>query len=315
MRRILNPPFLQSLWAAMMILPFSGAQQLKALDLSVLMRTDPSHYTEKRLDGTVVNWTGGFIVSEATARLPEIDPAPEQWNRKTGSYGGGANEEPARSITEARFLAREKARRIATENILKSLQNLPLNSSFTVYEKMSVDEGFKERMGRIYELIRLKRIRPGRGEMTVELALPLLGQNGVFTLIANAQYGGLEIPEMDVSGLEDPITGIIVDLRELDHFETSLEPAIFTDQGRKIYGPEFIDPAATTGRGPVAFHSSVRMAKNDDRVGLHPYYLFASGSRGKYKSDVFIDSEDARRILSSRSGRKALKNGAVVFIR
>lgn len=279
---------------------------LVAHDRSLFFRT-PAHHFIQQLDRySSVDWTGGYVFARARVRLPRIiyDPA----HRDFGQPG------TASSISDARAAARSRATELATLRLMNSVTGLRLDSRFTLLERMRADAALRESMGDLAESFITKSRNTGEGYVSVELAMPFLGADGLYGMLGRSDYGSQRPPEVVIEeSVMDPMSGLVVDLREFPEFRPSLEPRIFTDRGRLMFGPEMAGRTCLR-QGLVAYYASAEQARQDRRVGSRPYYTYGAGVVGTGRSDIYLDAEDAERILGHRSGRRALSRCSVVFV-
>ena len=269
------------------------------VERSLLFKNTGHHYTVALDENTRIDWTGGYIFAKARTRLPRISVRDEPGT--------------ARSITEARFQARETAHEQASLELLRAVGRLRVNSDSFLLNMLQQDRDLRERMATLTDLFLVKSRHTSEGYVSVELALPFHGK-GLYSLLAGRNYARGEIPRYDDLPVTDDFTGLIIDTTEFPGFQPSLEPSVFTDVGRQIYGPEVVSRRCVIRRGLAAYYTTREHAQNDNRVGLNPLYTFAAGTTGPGKSNVFLDSEDALRMIASESGRKALSRCAVVFV-
>ena len=298
---------IRSLFAfSLLIVAGAGAFSLRANDRRIFIRRDPGHYNFSLGEASLLDWTEGYVLSHASARLPRI-----VFNPESPDYGMPDTE---RTITDARARAREEAHDSAAARLTDALLELPLDARYTIREKMNQDGSLRDRMGHMISRFLVASRRTGEGYVSVDLAIPLYGPRGLYELLLPARRGKMEVPVVGELAVEDRVTGLIVDVSHIPVFQPALFPEIYTDRGRKIYSPEMVREKQLLNRGPVAYYTSPEEARRDPRLGIAPYYVEAAGVLGKNQSNVFLDLEDAARILSCDSGREALKNGAVVFI-
>ncbi|MBX7057441.1 MAG: hypothetical protein K1X75_05200 [Leptospirales bacterium] len=263
--------------------------------------SDPRRLVQSGPDSRV-DWSNGAVYARATVELPHI------------SANGAPGERSASSLTDARAIARSEAREKAALRLMGALSALRLDGRRTLGERMHEDRELRERLGNLGDRFRVASRNTGEGQVTVTLTLPFLGAQGLYSVLARSSYASEAIPQAGPVDALDPISGLIVDLSEEPDFQPSLEPRIFTDRGRLIYGPEVVSRACAVRRGLAAYHSSVDRAREDRRVGQRPFYTFAGGILGPGRSDIYLDSEDVERILGHESGRTALRRCGVVII-
>ncbi len=281
------------------------ATALFARDRTLFFRTPAFHFVQVIDENARIDWTGGYVFAEARVRLPRII-----YDRKHPDFGKAGTET---SITDARAAARNKATELATLRLMNTLTSLRLDSSFTLYEKMTVDRELRESLGNLSERFLTKSRNVGEGYVSVELAMPFLGEDGLYSMLVGSHYGSELPPVVEPLDVVDAVSGLVVDLREAREFTPSLEPRIFTDRGRLIYGPEMAGSSCIR-RGLVSYYASAERAMQDARLGDAPYYTYAAGVMGRGKSDIYLDAEDAERLLGHASGRMVLRRCRVVFI-
>jgi len=279
---------------------------LSAIDRGVLFRSLEGDFLTKIDDDVSIDWTGGYIFARARIRLPRVI-----LDRRQVDFDSS---DTAVSMTDARAIAGDRAREQASLRLMRALSFLRLDSDFLFIEKMESDRALRYRMGELPSLFIEKTRSSGEGFESVELALPFYGEKGLYSMLAGEHYSAETVPETTGPVVPDRMTGIIIDVSEFPGFQPSLEPGIFTDQGRRIYGAGTVSRNCAVRRGLASYYDQESKARQDRRLGFAPYYVFAAGLRGRNRSDVFLDSVDIMRILGSESGRNALKKCAVVFV-
>lgn len=73
------------------------------------------------------------------------------------------------------------------------------------------------------------------------------------------------------------------------------------------------DPAKSES-GFLSYHDVANRSEIDSLVGRRPYRTMARGLYGEFPCDIVLSDEDAKRILSSDSGREALSKGRVAIL-
>ncbi|MCE9600082.1 MAG: hypothetical protein K8S54_19130 [Spirochaetia bacterium] len=265
-----------------------GTTSLFAIEANYGLRKD--HLQTKSGTDTFVDWTAGYISARAEVQIEDI------------RSGGG--------ITRARDEATEKARELALSRALATLSRLPINGKRTIESEMRQDENLAMRMGRVSSLPFERSRQVAEGNVIVELILPFYGRRGFYSKLRAQQNEA--VPEIKHNNPEDEITGVLIDATETS-LEPVLEPRILTDQGRLIYGPGQADRSCYGARGLASFHASRELARKDLRLGESPYLLYATTRPGA-NGDLFISSQDAVRILGSKTGRNALRLCEVVIM-
>jgi hypothetical protein len=278
---------------------------LLARDRSLFFRTPAEHYIQGLDEHSSVDWTGGYVFARARVRLPRII-----YDRRHPDFGKAGTET---SISAARSAASSEATELATLRLMNSVTSLRLDSRFTLIEKMRADAVLRESLGDLAARFLTRSRNTGEGYVSVELAMPFVGAGGLYSLLNRSYYGTRRPPRVEPVSVSDPISGLVVDLREFPDFRPSLEPRIFSDRGRMIFGPETAGRTCLR-RGLVAYYASAQQARRDPRVGTQAYYTYAAGVLGSAQSDIYLDAEDVERILGHDSGRLALSRCSVVFV-
>jgi hypothetical protein len=264
------------------------------------------HYVVAPTPDVRIDWTAGAVYARARVRLPRIAYA------NAGGFADGAPR--ATSLTEARTMAREAAREQAGLQMMNALGRLPLDSRGFLADRMADDRELRDRLGELAERFVVRTRSTGEGYETVELAMSFTGERGLYALLLRSLYASEPAPETDVRGQVDAVSGLIIDVSELSEFQPSLEPRVYSDRGRLIYGPEIASRSCSVRRGLAVYHSSLERARQDRRAGANAYYVYAGGVTGANRSDIYLDAEDVERILGHESGRTALRRCAVTFV-
>ncbi len=147
------------------------------------------------------------------------------------------------------------------------------------------------------ELLNLLAPPTGGGVPLGRIACPLCGQ---------PWPEGKEFPEgivpIPLESEELPkYSGVIIDARRID-LKPSLFPRVLDEEGREVYGPSFVDQEEMVKSGIVQYTLSLNSPELRDRVGDSFILISPLRTEGKYKCDVVISSQDARRIHSSPQG-------------
>ena len=279
------------------------AWPLYGVERSIFNTLSKGHFITQSLNDGYIDWTAGYVSARATVRLPRIifDPKHPDYNQPGTAF----------SITDARAVSREKAREEAELKLMQIILSMQLDSETAVRKKMEEDLSFRDRMGFVSSKFVTKSEKSGNGIVSIEMAIPFTGNNGLYSIITGNYYNTETIPEFPESIIRQEISGIIIDLTEFKEYKPSLEPRIFTDQGRMIYGPETLHQKIAVQRGIVSYQTDHEKARQDYRSGLSPYYLYASSVQ---KGNIYLDSEEVKRILSSPAGKKAFQFGKIVLL-
>ncbi|MBE7438519.1 MAG: hypothetical protein HS115_08710 [Spirochaetales bacterium] len=266
---------------------------LFSFDRTLLFRNLEHHYIETMGDSSKVDWTGGYVFASARLDLERIDPLDRQ---------------APGSITEARIAARERAREMASLALMKAIGSLPYDSSRTIQSMRKKDLDLARRLDGIKDHFLIKSSRTGEGYVSLELALPFVGPDGL--LRALRPRFREPVPEAQVETLTDDISGIIVDTTLTENFRPALLPVLYNEAGLKIYSAEQAGNCLIR-RGVAAYYSSLEQARRDLRAGRKPYTFYAIATNGS--SDAVVSARDAT-FLTSASGRRNLRACRVIFV-
>ena len=253
-----------------------------------------------------INWTSGYASAQATTALPRIVN-----DRSDPDFGQPGT---ARSLSEARAIALASARSRAGRELVYLIGGLRLDSEYILLERLKKDRSLRQRFGSIHSRFRLRSTRTGEGRVSVEIGVPFRGPTGLYAMLVDQRYDAEPVPAATADDLEDQITGLIVDASQLNSFRPSLEIRIYTDRGRRIYGPETIGRRCAVRRGVITYARTRENAAEKASLGLYPYYTFAAGLVGPGHSDIFLAGDDVRRILGSKGGRRALRTCSVAVL-
>lgn len=272
----------------------------------ISLRDGTFDYVTKPASGARINWTTGYMSATASVPLPRI--VNDRNDREFGQPG------TARNLSQARAMAHMQARRRARRRLIQVVGGVQMDSQFTLLQKLQKDRRLRQRFGTISSLFRVRSRRTGEGRVSVELAVPFRGPGGLYRLLADERYSSEPIPQAEDLPVTDPISGLVIDATQLSEFRPSLEVRLFSERGRRFYGPETITRRCAIGRGPVTFSRSREEAVRVARLGLEPYYTLAAGAIGPARTDLHLADSDVRRILGSAGGRRALRTCAVAII-
>lgn len=278
---------------------------VSAIDRELIFRKSSDDYIIQIPDKGLINWSQSYIESSASVDLPEII-----FDVDHPDFGKAGN---VKNISNARSQAHDIAYEIAAEKLLNILGGVRLDSRYTLIEKLYNDRELRYRMGDIKDRFIIKSRRTGEGIVSIELALQFYTENGLFAVIADQKVGSEMIPALE-NNISDEVSGLIVNLTGFDEFQPSLEPSIFSNLGRRIYGPQQSSRDCAINNGIVKYVTSYEKAESSRNVGSKPYYMYAAGLTGTNKSDIFINADDTARLLSSKSARKAMNSCKVTFI-
>jgi hypothetical protein len=91
-------------------------------------------------------------------------------------------------------------------------------------------------------------------------------------------------------------------------------PAVYDSDMSPVIMRSMVKPERLAAWGVAAYTSEADAAASMQRVGPAPFRSYAVGVFGRYRSDLKIPKEDARKLLASESARRALSEGRVLII-
>ena len=93
-----------------------------------------------------------------------------------------------------------------------------------------------------------------------------------------------------------------------------MAPRIYSQNGRLIYGPEFIRRDVGTNRGIAAYVKSIAHAEVTRRAGKHPLLTVALAAQGKYQTNIVLATEEITKLFDHKQTVKNLLKCRVVII-
>ena len=238
--------------------------------------------------------------------------------------------------------ALERARLAAEQRLAKAVEALPYDSErrvaellpkraglaaalaeavkrFTIVDQRSLSDMSVELdielpiLEQLYPLLLPKRMGHARLRLSDTPLCPTCGQpwpegkpvpEGVTLIIPSQGYAG---------GDDQPFTGLVVDARGLG-FRPALLPAVLSQAGDQVYGADYVSREVALKNGLMSYHTRVKRALNDERVGRRPMFVRAVAVRGRLKADVVVSDSDALLVHAAAKVHNFLREGRVVVI-
>jgi hypothetical protein len=91
-------------------------------------------------------------------------------------------------------------------------------------------------------------------------------------------------------------------------------PAIYDSEMEPVLTRSMIKPERLSDWGVAAYTADADDKAGLERVGPNPLRTYAVGVYGRYRGDLMIPREDARRLLASEPARAALAEGRVLIV-
>jgi hypothetical protein len=249
---------------------------------------------------TVIDWSARVIRTRA-----EIDIRPY--------------DEP---LPVARRLAMLAADAGVSAHLFSRLATLPVDSSTTMGDLISVDPTALQRLSRYVESGTVARsfVSPDLTRLVVEYEYeihPTLASLAITHSrpTVSAPYLGFS-PSTRYSGLviyargEFPVHG--ESARSV--LTPALKPRIFDESMRLLYSAETGIPEILLARGAVTYSQSTRLTDHRDLVGEVPLVTMARSLFGTNRTDIIIPDEVAERIRAEPANRQFLAEGRIVVI-
>ena len=221
------------------------------------------------------------------------------------------------------------------EEILKRtspyLENLFLDSKYKLSDLLSQNKIFAQKYLTFLESLKVSSLSLSSEKIKAEMNIPLRGEKSLINQITlawniyryetlkEAEYVGTAYfknkakREYQKSASPRAYTGLVVDLREFD-YSPSLIPRIFSQEGKLIFGPEFLYRRIAIKRGLVGFTKSIKNKELESRTGKNPLFTTAINLKGRYQNDVVISNKDTMRLFDSPETIKNLLRCRVVFL-
>ena len=218
------------------------------------------------------------------------------------------------NATHAREMARRAATVVARRNLMEIVQGIHVDSLTTVKNYMVETDVVKNKVQGIVKNARIsneQEFPDGSWQVTVEM--PLRGdlQTTVFpTGLAKPQP--ISIPP--TASIDDSIyTGLVVIAKGLD-LQESLYPKILMQDGRVVYGAEWVTQETTEGQGLVGYVNGIQEARSNKRVTATPFVINALSVTGDNKTDLVISDADAQTLHVVPEHIEFLENARVLVV-
>lgn len=223
---------------------------------------------------------------------------------------------------QMRVMARRAAIVDAQRNLAEVIQGVQVNSETTVQNNIVLDDFVKSKVTALIQGARIIQEQPmPDGSYEVVLMVKLVGNNSVASAIAPStasQPQALPQPSATYNGTTLPsYTGVVIDARGL-RVEPSMQPRIFDQLGRNVYGNQYVDQEEMIAKGLADYgftQEDYEQAKNgQSRAGALPLIIKATSTEFHHK-DIIISNEDADKILAANSTAGFLQKCNVVIIK
>ena len=232
-------------------------------------------------------------------------------------------------------LERKQLRTNTKEKILSQatsfFEDFNVDSDNKIRDLLKVNRTFSMEYSLFLEDLRISSLFFKHNGIETNMSIPLRGERGLlkriplpwgeeeYNILKEEQYIGEGYSQKKANGeffrSLAPVnySGLLVNASDLN-VKKALAPRIYSQDGRLIYGPEFISRVAGTQRGIVSYVSSFNDREVLNRLGKNYLLTSALATRGKFRTDLVISLEDTARLFdSSISATNLLKCRVVIL--
>jgi hypothetical protein len=162
-----------------------------------------------------------------------------------------------------------------------------------------------------------------KNQLTMEWRISLFP--GILGLIESYGYRAWrkKLPEFTAWRPSEVMSSIVVmvdddlpwyGMNERVAYQPVLLPALLNNKGEVLASYENMDPEYYRAWGFVSFTDAQVFKERPARLGDRPYVIKARGVYGKVPGSVIISDEDFLTIFRSEDGRKAIREGRIIFV-
>ncbi|MCZ6801906.1 MAG: hypothetical protein O7F12_15600, partial [Nitrospirae bacterium] len=131
------------------------------------------------------------------------------------------------------------------------------------------------------------------GGYRITLQMPLKGELSSLVVPSRKSKPKPQFKSMPLKSHDLVYTGLIIDAQGLSVRE-ALSPKVLMEDGRLVYGSEWIDQEIVKKENVVGYVRGVKAAKMNSRVISKPLVVKAIRVVGENKTDFVISDEDAQ---------------------
>ena len=226
---------------------------------------------------------------------------------------------------------REQTKEDLLQLISHYLENLVIDEDRLLKDVLAANKAFSREYSLFLETLEMHGMFFRENKIITSMKIPLRGKNGLINRLPlnwdHYKYESLQNDEFvgeaylrhtyrgEYIKSLSPVkyTGLIIDVRKLD-FNPSLSPKIFDQNGKLLYGEEFIPEAAGKQRGIAAFFNKLDSRQIEKRAGRTPLLTTAVETTGPNKTNAVIIIKDAARFFDHEESVKNLRKCRVIFL-
>lgn len=230
------------------------------------------------------------------------------WTAKTvTARGSGAPSKKAKNPAAARLGAERAAKLDAFRNILEALKGVQVDATRSADDVMSNGQIKAKVQGVLRGAKVIDTVYYSDLSVDVVLRMPING--AVTQALALPGVGSKKVPAKG----EARYSGLVINARGLG-VVPAIAPRVFDEQGKSVYGPEFVSKATMDKSGVVDYVKSLDDAKKSARVSDKPLIVRAIGTGANGKSDIVLSNADADKLRDPESNGAYLAAGHVVVV-
>ncbi len=223
----------------------------------------------------------------------------------------------------ASSMALKTAQIAAYENLLKTIQEIRIESNTKVKTILVVDETIRNQlhvMSRKTQLVKKEYMSDsGTVEVTIEMSL----KNGFSQLILPQDIKQIEPIKTNkrtpsnistTTNSSNLYTGLVVDARGLDVLP-AMSIKLLDENNQEVYGSAYASREYAVQQGMSKYLKNMTSAVADKRVGNNPLIVkgLKTGTIGL--SDIVISNTDASKLLSASENLSFLRECRVIIVR
>ena len=233
-------------------------------------------------------------------------------------------------------IPRKEIRTITKEKMLLSisshLENSVISDDAKIRDLLNHNMTFAQQYSTFLQSLELGSIFFQFDGIKSNMIIPLRGKTGLLGFLpapwsqedyqileesselTNAYYNKKVRGEFYRSLAPVSYTGLLIDATQLI-LKEALLPRIYSQDGRLIYGPEFVQRRVGIQRGLVSYVYNSKDVEINRRAGKHPLMTAALTTKGKNSTNLVISLEDTTKLLDHKQTAINLKKCRVVIIK
>ena len=252
-----------------------------------------SHVVVKEMQNGFIDWGDKGVIQAVGFGIPSPDSV---------------------NANQAREMAIRAATVVARRNLLEIVQGIRVDSVTTVNNYMVESDEVKNRVQGIIKnakVIDKQEFPDGSWQVTVEMKLRGDLQSSVYPSEGEPPT---PLPFGNSEEKEDLVySGLVVMAKGLN-LQESLQPKILMEDGRVVYGAEWVTNDIAHGQGLVGYVKGAEQAREHHRVTATPFEVTALKVTGENNTDLVIGDADAQTLHVVPEHLEFLKQARVVIV-